>query len=100
VLFSTYPRANLLRDNVISANRSAGVILYEYAEANEVLGNRIGTDATGKLDLGHQASGVVVDQQARANRVQGNTIAPNASAGIFVGKDVGPGNLLTGNEAP
>jgi titin len=100
VLLATYPQANLVRDNVIAANRSAGVILYEYAEANEVLANRIGTDATGKLALGNQAGGVVVDQQARANRVHGNLIAHNLGGSIIVGKDAGPGNLLGGNETP
>ena len=102
VLFSTYPKSNVVRDNVISGNRSSGVILYEYAEANKVVGNFIGTDATRTKLLGNQEGGVVLDQQAHDNAIgrrgAGNVIAHNRPAGIIVLEKVGPGNRFEGNE--
>jgi len=102
VLFSTYPRANIVRGNVISGNRSSGVILYEYAEANIIVSNFIGTDASRRFALGNGEAGVVVDQQARGNVLgrpgEGNILAHNKPANILLLPKAGIGNRFEGNE--
>ena len=101
VLLSTYPTGNTIRDNVVAGNDSAGVILYEYAEGNAVVGNWIGTNRTRTRALGNRGGGVVVDRHACHNVVgrQGaeNCIAHNAHAGMVEGLHAGPGNRLEGN---
>ena len=45
-------------DNIISANDDMGIILYGYAAlGNKIIGNKIGTDITGNLDLGTRGWG-------------------------------------------
>jgi hypothetical protein len=84
--------------NVIAGNAGAGVEL-EDADGNEVLGNWIGTDATGALDLGNGGSGVEIDGDT--NRVgdtgsaAANTIAHNGADGVTV--DSGTGNAVLRN---
>jgi hypothetical protein len=81
--------------NLVSGNLQAGV---EVGAGNgtTVLGNRIGTDATGALPLGNTLSGVAI-QAAQVTVGDttggGNTVAFNA-AGITVG---GTGNTIRGN---
>lgn len=102
VLVTTYPKSNYIRANVISGNRSSGVILYEYAEANVVAGNYIGTDMSRRHPLGNGEGGVVVDQHARGNviglRSEGNFIMHNKPANILVLPNAGQGNTFQGNE--
>jgi len=71
--------------NVISGNSSAGVELIGDSNENMIMGNFIGTDATGMVDLGNGGSGVYILQGAYANLVGG------AAAGT--------GNVISGNEA-
>lgn len=79
--------------NVISGNAAAIVI--EGGQGNEVLGNRIGTDASGANALGNAADGVLIvdstsPRTAQNDRVGGtdpaaaNTIAWNSGAGVVV----------------
>ena len=93
--------------NVISGN-AAGVVI-EGGQSNEVLGNRIGTDASGASALGNTGDGVLIvdsssPRAAQNNRVGGkqpeaaNTIAFNGSDGVEVsgGADT-TGNAIEGN---
>jgi parallel beta-helix repeat protein len=100
ILLATYPRANVVRGNVISANRTAGIVLCEYAEANEVAENRFGTDAAGQARLGVQGVAAVLDQQACNNLIRSNIIVRAGAGGIVLGGDVGPGNRQEGNRLP
>jgi CSLREA domain-containing protein len=67
--------------NVISANHSEGVRIGEDAQANQVQGNYIGTDASGTADLGNSRDGLEI---WTAN----NTIGGSAP---------GAGNVISGN---
>ena len=74
---------NLLRGNVISANRSIGVqILGNQATANLLISNAIGTDGTGTVRLGNSV-GVFVYAEP-GNAVAANAIAFNTRAGVQV----------------
>jgi CSLREA domain-containing protein len=69
--------------NIISDNAS-GVVLFNLGTTrNKILGNNIGTDVTGEVDLGNRGSGIDIGLQAA-----GNTIGGAAS---------GAGNLISGN---
>jgi trimeric autotransporter adhesin len=88
--------------NVISGNVSDGVDLRSGATGNLVVGNYIGTDATGAVALGNQEDGVYFEG-ASGNSVGGltagerNVISGNDANGVFL---YGPGsdnNLIRGN---
>ena len=49
-------------DNVISANDDAGITMYGYnVSGNQIIGNKIGTDITGNVNLGNKIIGVYVE---------------------------------------
>jgi hypothetical protein len=87
--------------NLISANGGDGVTLTDTngdVTENEILGNRIGTDATGAQPLPNDGNGVRV--QANRNWVgreqpgAGNLISGNALAGVLL---TGHTNFVRGN---
>ncbi len=103
VLLATHPRHNVVRGNTISGNRSAGVILWEAAAENEVVGNRIGAAASGgdAAAVPNGAGGVVIGSRAAGNVVgrEGaeNVIVGHDDGGVLVGDDAGPGNRVGAN---
>ena len=77
--------------NVISGNTKSGVVLYlASATNNRVMGNYIGTDATGRRDVGNGGRGVDVTNGASANFVGGeapacrNVISGNDAGGVGI----------------
>ncbi len=89
--------------NIISANGDDGIDIDEGANGNMVLGNFIGTDATGTIDLGNFSDGVEIDQSATGNTVGGtasgarNIISGNDSQGISFENSSTTGNTVLGN---
>src|SRR5262245_22266781 len=91
--------------NVISGNTTNGVELV-FASDTQVLGNYIGTSASGLIAVGNQQAGVVVNN-ARGTTVSRNVIGGNNAAknnqyaGISIGIPAADGNsdatLVTGN---
>ncbi|HEX9377767.1 MAG TPA: hypothetical protein VGB19_16210 [Actinomycetota bacterium] len=87
--------------NVVSANGWAGVeVNGSGATGNLIVGNLIGTDPTGRRNLGNHQDGIYV--QASDTRIgglqagQGNTVGFNGQAGILIGS--GTGNAVRSNE--
>ena len=76
--------------NIISGNIDPGVFIAALAPRTVVLGNYVGTDVTGTIDLGNPANGITSGNPS----VSG---APNAVIG-----DATPlgGNLISGNDFP
>jgi Ca2+-binding RTX toxin-like protein len=92
--------------NVISGNDFDGIRIENfgstvYAEFNTVIGNYIGTDYTGTVDLGNSQGGVVVTWDARNNTIggdlqgEGNLISGNDVDGVVLGP--GEFNSVKGN---
>jgi hypothetical protein len=87
--------------NVISGNKGPGVqITNPGADNNKVLGNSIGTDVTGALDLGNEDSGVeIAGNNNRVGDISGtlapNTIVHNDEDGVTVLS--GTGNAVLRN---
>ena len=91
--------------NVISRNIGNGVrIEGKGTSQNEVLGNRIGTDADGSSALGLQANGVFIGDRASKNTIGGtvegssNIIMGNAGDGVLIQDPGTESNLIVGND--
>ena len=76
--------------NIISGNYGNGIKIEAYGRGHLVMGNYIGTDITGTVDLGNDGDGVLIDGDASSNTIGGlatwlgNIIAFNGGAGVFV----------------
>ncbi|MFB0537808.1 MAG: CSLREA domain-containing protein, partial [Anaerolineae bacterium] len=89
--------------NVISGNNQLGVyILGSDATGNQVLGNYIGTAATGTADLGNTLDGVHI-HDAPDNTIggtaagAGNVISGNDFDGVVISSNGATGNQVLGN---
>jgi titin len=87
--------------NIISGNGDQGVKIFNiFSTGNQVLGNFVGTDASGTADLGNGDDGVEISPDAENNTVGGtasgarNVISGNDENGIRI---QGPGNKVEGN---
>lgn len=69
--------------NVISGNRVYGMVYYGNTSYNPVIGNYIGTDATGSYALPN-ATGICVDGGSNHNSIINNVLSGNLSYGIFI----------------
>ena len=88
--------------NVISGNAFEGVqLLGGLTTGNQVLGNFIGTDATGTIDLGNTHDGVEITTGPSGNFIggslpgEGNLVSGNADGGVTI--LAAPGNTVRGN---
>ena len=88
--------------NIISGNRGNGVLITGAGTtSNTVLGNLIGTDQDGLLDVGNGGNGVTINLGASGNTIggtaqfEGNVISGNGRNGVNIsGAD---GNTVAGN---
>lgn len=69
--------------NIISGNRVYGMIYYGQTSENYVVGNYIGTDATGNVAMPN-ATGICVDASSNHNYIYDNVLSGNVSYGIFL----------------
>ena len=67
VILATFPEANVVTGNVISGNRTAGLIVSEHARDNLIIRNWIGTDVSGSRNLANAQAGVFVGNRAGPN---------------------------------
>lgn len=90
--------------NVISKNGVEGVVIEQTdTDYNTVIGNYLGTDASGTKPLGNGAEGVMVKNGAKYNDVggvtaaEGNVISANGAGGAVVYGSGAEGNVISGN---
>jgi hypothetical protein len=88
--------------NVISGNKYAGVVLWlSSGSNNKVIGNYIGTDYTGKYDLGNVWRGIDISSGSSNNMIGGatsaerNVISGNDQDGVRIYQ--GSNNKIQGN---
>jgi len=84
--------------NVISANSGAGIWIYgDSNNENKIIGNLIGTGASGTQPLGNAEYGIEIEHNSHNNLIgPHNTIAFNGSDGILIG-NYARGNTITQN---
>jgi len=94
--------ANLVQGNLSSGNGGAGILIGDPgADYNVIIGNRVGTDASGMQSIPNEWVGVFVGEGS-FNRIggtalgEGNLISGNA-LGVTVTGSNAPGNLVLGN---
>jgi trimeric autotransporter adhesin len=90
--------------NVVSGNGDDGIVIATAAATgNAVIGNYIGTDATGLIDLGNANDGISLQGGASANTLGGtlatqrNVISGNAGDAIEINGEATDGNTVRGN---
>jgi hypothetical protein len=89
--------------NVISGNNHGIVLSDSGTSFNDVLGNRIGTDRTGTLDLGNVNNGVYITAEASNNSIGSalagarNVISGNDGNGVQILNNLTNGNRVQGN---
>ncbi len=82
--------------NVISGNRTAGVLIDRGSYSNYITNNYIGTLADGKTAAAN-GSGIIIQNGANNNVVSGNVVSGNVDAGIVVGGEEVSRNHISGN---
>ena len=86
--------------NIISGNNQTGIFLTSSARGNRIIGNYIGTDATGTVAIPNLGEGMRLDASPTNNTVGGptpgerNIISGNTTVGITIRGD---DNLVQGN---
>ena len=96
--------------NIISGNLKNGIVLTlsdvsetnpqppEISTGNLILGNFIGTNATGDAPLGNMDSGIEIQNGASDNTIgSGNLISGNVFAGVVISGELTTGNIVTDN---
>jgi CSLREA domain-containing protein len=88
--------------NVISGNDLSGVEISE-AHSNIIVGNYIGTDASGMVALANHRFGVFISLGAQGNVIggtasgEGNVISGNGSRGVYIYASGTTSNTISGN---
>jgi hypothetical protein len=89
--------------NVIAGNNDSGIRISDGATGNVVLGNHIGTNASGATTFGNTNLGISFESGATANIIGGtaagepNIIAYNTGDGVFITGAGTDGNRISGN---
>jgi uncharacterized repeat protein (TIGR01451 family) len=95
---------NVISGNgIIGSDRLSAGIFIEDAPGNAILGNLIGTDATGQRAVSNQFAGILLRGLAASNQIggvlpgSGNLISGNDSGVILFGGQGTPGIVIQGN---
>ncbi len=87
--------------NIISGNQQRGILLSDLGTTNNlILGNYIGTDADGRMDLGNTLEGIAIIDGASSNFVggasngSGNVISGNNQHGILININANNNEIL------
>jgi hypothetical protein len=84
--------------NLISGNGFGGIsVMGSRTSGNSVLGNYVGTDASGSFAIGNQADGIGIVEGAFHNEIRGNLSSGNERAGVQISDWGSSYNVVAGN---
>lgn len=86
--------------NVISGNSQHGVAIGVSglsSDGNVVMGNFVGTDASGSVALPNTFDGILVGSGSADNELRGNVISGNGRHGVHIDKAGADGTQIVGN---
>lgn len=96
--------SDALERNIISGNAGTGVVITgSTATLNTIVGNYIGTNASGTLAIGNGGNGILIENGASDSLIGGltaparNVISGNSSSGVFITGAGTTGNVIQGN---
>ncbi|MCP3857706.1 MAG: hypothetical protein GY698_23775, partial [Actinomycetia bacterium] len=96
---STIGGANAVDRNVISGNASSGIAI-SGADGTTIIGNYVGTDATGNASLANDANGIAAtngsDNNVFGQPGAGNVISGNSNDGLYI-EGTSTGNTIQAN---
>lgn len=81
---------------MIGGNGSDGITI-DGGASNQVLGNYIGSDASGNVANGNGQHGVYVVNTSTGNTIQNNVIAASTQHGVLISGESADGNSVLGN---
>jgi parallel beta-helix repeat protein len=84
--------------NIVCDNYYAGIGMMRVSTSrNRVIGNYVGTDVSGTIDLGNRGHGITMELAASSNLIQGNLSSGNDRAGVCVSDRGSDYNIVIGN---
>jgi len=83
--------------NIISGNGGNGVSLMDKGNSNVIVGNYVGTDVTGTIDLGNRGHGISMELAGFNNLIQRNLASGNVRAGVCLSDHGSNYNVVVGN---
>lgn len=98
---SSLVTGTIIENNVISGNKTFGLVLTENSDSTTVILNKIGIGFDESTDLGNSASGIAITQGSNTNFIgnpeNSNIIAYNDSLGIVIMDVSSVNNKISGN---
>jgi len=86
------------QNNIVSDNGINGIgSVFRGAYGNEIIGNFVGTDITGKKEMGNRNHGISIETSSFNNLVNGNLACGSSRGGIVVWDPSSSYNTIVGN---
>jgi hypothetical protein len=89
--------ANPYERNVVSGNSGNGISMMTGAHDNLVIGNFVGTDREGVIEISNQGHGVSAEVGGFGNTIEGNLTSGNGRSGIALSDWHTNSNVVAGN---
>jgi len=82
--------------NIISANAGCGITI-QYGAGNVIVGNYVGTDVSGTIDLGNLGAGISIELGSPHNLIKGNLVSGSNWGGVSLADWGSDYNTVIGN---
>jgi parallel beta-helix repeat protein len=83
--------------NIVSGNLTNGIAMSAHTHDNLVIGNYVGTDISGSIDIGNRGYGISMEGASYNNRIEGNLSSGNLRFGVCMSDRGSNYNVVVGN---
>ena len=83
--------------NTISGNQQEGIMIYGPTSNNQIVGNRIGSTASGTRPLGNKSMGIHMRYGVSNTLIYKNLVSGNGGPGVAIGESGSTNDRITGN---